>query len=233
MSWTETAHADASALAQALAAGLGDTISHAIEARGHAVLALAGGRTPFPIYRLLAALSLPWHKVTLLCTDERWVPADHPARNERELAAAFTSARGVRILPLVPSLPGDDAGTHIAESSLAQVTDAFDAVLLGMGGDGHTASLFPGAPELGVALEPHAAPVIELHPDPLPAEAPFPRISLTLPRLLNTRRLLLVLQGEGKREVLHHAQAAADPVALPVAAFLHHPKAKVEIHWSP
>jgi 6-phosphogluconolactonase len=233
VSWTEITHGDGDALAQALAASLGKTIRHAVEGRGHAVLALAGGRTPFPIYRLLAELPLPWSKVTLLCTDERWVPADHPARNERELATAFTSARGPRILPLVPSAPGDDADTHTAESSLAQVADAFDAVLLGMGGDGHTASLFPGAPELGVALEPQAAPVITLLPDPLPPEAPFPRVSLTLPRLLNTRRLLLILQGEGKRAVLRRAQAAADPGDLPVAAFLHHPQAKVEIHWSP
>jgi 6-phosphogluconolactonase len=233
VSWTETTHTDAGALAKALTASLGDAIRHAIEARGHAVLALAGGRTPFPIYRLLAELPLPWSKVTLLCTDERWVPADHPARNERELAAAFTAAPGVRILPLVPSLPGDDADTNTAEASLAQVTDAFDVVLLGMGGDGHSASLFPGVPELGVALEPHAGPAIEVHPNPLPPEAPYPRISLTLPRLLNARRLLLVLQGENKRNVLRRAQAIADPVTLPIAAFLHHPKAGVEIHWSP
>lgn len=233
MSWTETTHAGADALARELAASLAIIISHAIETRGRAVLALAGGRTPFPVYRLLAELPLAWDRVTLLCTDERWVPADHAARNERELAAAFAPAAGVRILLLVPPEPGDAPDVHCADASLAQVAEPFDAVLLGMGGDGHFASLFPGATELARGLAVDAPDALVVHPEPLPPEAPFARISLSLPRLLNARRLLLVICGEGKREVLQRAQRGNDASALPIAALLHRPGSPLEIHWNP
>lgn len=233
MSWTETRHASSDALARELAASLAIIVSRAIELRGRAVLALAGGRSPFPVYRLLADRPMAWDRVTLVCTDERWVPAEHPARNERGLAAAFAAAEGVRILPLVPAQPGAGADAHGANASLAKVAEPFDAVVLGMGADGHTASLFPGAAELGAGLDMHAPHALVVHPDPLPPEAPFARVTLSLPRLLHARRLLLIISGEGKREVLDRAQRGNDPSALPIIAVLHHPGSRLEIHWSP
>jgi 6-phosphogluconolactonase len=234
MSWTETAHADADALAGALAAILESVIRAAVTERGRAVLALAGGRTPFPVYRRLAKVTLDWSRVLLLATDERWVGHDHPASNVREMRGAFAAADGVRIAPLVPAVVEPAASAELAETTLASLPGPFDAVLLGMGADGHFASLFPGAAALAAGLDPDgAASAVVVHPDPLPPEAPFARVSLTAARLLKTRKLLLAATGPAKRAVLARAQARPEPLALPISALLHHAAAQVEIHWSP
>ena len=136
-------------------------------------------------------------------------------------------------------------GGRLAEASLAHARallaanpQPFDAVLLGMGmgmgmgGDGHFASLFPGAANLDEGFDP-ALDACRIDPVPLPPEAPYPRISLTLPRLLRTRTLLLAVTGAGKRAVLEEAMAGADPRCLPVAALLHAPGAQLHVHWSP
>lgn len=232
MAWTETLHPDAEALTAALARELSGVIEQALAERGRAVLALAGGRTPFPLYRRLAETPLDWPRVTLLPTDERWVQAEHPASNLREMRSAFAAARGLRLLSLTPVEPSTKPGAEFALAALAEIASPFDAVLLGMGGDGHFASLFPGAAELDEGLQ-GAADALVVHPEPLPPEAPFPRISLSAGRLLNTRRLLLAITGEPKRAVLQRAQAQDDARALPICAMLHQSRAPLEVHWSP
>jgi 6-phosphogluconolactonase len=234
VSWTDTTYVDADTLAESLAQILADTIRAGIAQRGRASLALAGGRTPFPVYRRLAEAALDWPKVSLLATDERWVELAHPASNTRELHAAFAAATGVRVLPLTPAEPGPVASAEPARAMLASLAGPFDAVLLGMGGDGHFASLFPGAAELQHGLDPSSPDdALVVHPDPLPPEAPFPRISLSRSRLLRTRRLLLAATGAAKRSILDQAMAGPDPLVLPISALLHDDSAQVEIHWSP
>jgi 6-phosphogluconolactonase len=234
VSWTETRHADPEALVQSVVGALEDAIRSALARRGHAVLALAGGRTPLPMYRRLADAALDWSRVSLLATDERWVDADHPASNTREIRRAFAGADGIRILPLTPGNRGGQASAELATATLASLAEPFDAVLLGMGADGHFASLFPGAAGLAAGLDPESVQAaLVVQPDPLPVEAPFPRISLTAARLLRTRRLLLAATGAAKRAVLDRAQAQCDPDALPISALLHDDSACVEIHWSP
>ena len=133
----------------------------------------------------------------------------------------------------VTAVDGDiDASLAQARSLLATHPQPFDAVLLGMGADGHFASLFPGAANLadGLALDSGADAIATL-PDPLPPEAPFARISLTLPRLLRARAVHLVASGHDKRAILRRAQQ--EPQApYPVATLLHAP-ASIHIHWSP
>lgn len=233
MAWTEHLHVDAGALAAALAGRLEAIVRDAIDARGQAVLALAGGRTPFPAYRALAPRELDWRRVVLMPTDERCVPHGHPACNLREMRNAFAAAAGVRVLPLTVEDGDPDHSEAHARAMLLQYPDHFDAVVLGMGGDAHTASLFPGAANLAAALDPGgAADACRLDPVPLPPEAPFPRITLTAARLLRTRNLLLALTGGGKHAVLRQAQASQDPLRHPVGAILHAPGADVHIHWS-
>jgi 6-phosphogluconolactonase len=232
MSWTQTLHRDANALAAALSEELQRIIADAIATRGSASLALAGGSTPFPIYRRLAAMELAWSRVSLIPTDERWVQAEHPASNLRAMREAFAAAHGVRLLSLTPIEPHNSANATFALNALVELANPFDVALLGMGGDGHFASLFPGASELEAGLHGDAAALV-VHPSPLPPEAPFARISLGLERLLNSRRMLLAVTGQTKRAVLDRAQSANDPLALPICAMLHQQRLPLEIHWSP
>lgn len=232
MSWTETLHRDADALAASLANELAQLITDAVAMRGSASLALAGGSTPFPIYRRLAAMELPWSRVSLIPTDERWVQAEHPASNLRAMREAFAAARGVRLLSLTPIEPHNSAHATFALNALIELANPFDAVLLGMGGDGHFASLFPAAMELHAGLHGDAAALV-VHPGPLPPEAPFARVSLSLERLLHSRRVLLAITGQAKRAVLDRAKFANEPQALPICAMLHQQRLPLEIHWSP
>lgn len=230
MAWTEHLHATSTALAAHACAKLEDAVREALAARGRAVLALAGGQTPWPVYRALATADLDWSRVVLVATDERCVPLEHPARNEAAIAQAFDVARGVQVLHLVPA-DGDatQAQAH-AQDTLKAVDAPFDAVVLGMGGDGHTASLFPHAAALAEAMADTAPDALRIDPVPLPSEAPYPRITLSLPRLLRSRAIHLLVTGDAKRDVLRRAQAG--DTALPIATVLHG-DADVQIHWSP
>ena len=263
MAWIEHDHADAGALVAHVAAAFEAACRDAIRARGRAWLALAGGRTPLPVYAQLANARLGG-RIDAVPTDERCVPHDHAACNLRNLREAFGSGalalvrhssalarqsresgndeqnlRGndepgnIVAHPLTAADGNLDASLAQASALLAAHPQPFDAVLLGMGADGHFASLFPGAANLaeGLAMDGGVDAIATL-PDPLPPEAPFARISLTLPRLLCARAVHLVVTGQDKRAILRRAQQ--DPRApYPVATLLHAATRQIHVHWSP
>lgn len=253
-------HPDPSALASAVAGRIASELDQALAERGRALLALAGGRTSPPVFRQLAAQPRDWSRVTILPSDERWVAASHADCNLRQLRESFAGAKGIHWLALVPDLPAGRADAGFANRILAAHPEAFDVAMLGMGADGHFASLFPGAPTLAeglavpagagssrellagrsessrgepAAVESGAAPAIAIVPNPMPAAGPHPRISLTLARLLHSRTLLLVISGDDKRAVLERAHTEGEASNLPVAALLHAQHACAEVHWSP
>lgn len=177
---------------------------------GARLIGVPGGRTPAAILDLLAREDLPWEHLRLVLVDDRMVPADHPASNFALLARAFAD-RPVRIEPLAEG-PWN-AGP-------------LDLVWLGMGADGHIASIFPGCgpdPALPSA-------VVRTLPDPLPPEAPFERLTMTLALLASAAEIILVIRGRDKRQVLEDALAGRN--RLPVAQLLEAAKSRVTIFWA-
>ncbi len=176
-----------------------ETLRSAVAARGRFVVALSGGSTPLPMYRALAARSdLPWHAVWVVWGDERYVPQDHPDSNAGAARKAFLDAVPVpeaQVLPW-PHLATPEASASAYAATLRTAlgdTPTLDLVLLGLGADGHTASLFPGT---GAALEPALTLVVR------PPDQVRTRLSLGAAALSRSRVVAFLVRGEEKRAAL-------------------------------
>ncbi|MDB5429075.1 MAG: pgl [Caulobacter sp.] len=220
-------HIDARSAAHAAGAAIAAALADGIAQRGHAGFAGAGGRTPGETYAWLSTADLAWDKVTVTLTDERWVDPDSPQSNEALLRDTLLQDRGAaaRLLPLWSAAPSPEAAADAAGPVLAEQLP-LDAVLLGMGEDGHFASLFPGSPVLAEGLDPDGQRLVVAAPvgEPMP---PQPRISLTLAALLQTRLLILLVTGEAKLKALEA------PDGLPISALLTQTRTPVRILWAP
>jgi len=221
---------DPSTLTAALADRVGQALEAAVTARGKASLVVSGGRTPRPLFENLAARSLPWSKIWITLADERWVEMDSPDSNERLVREALLQgpASAAHFVPLKNSAAGPQEGAAECHAALAALPWPLDVLLLGMGADGHTASLFPGV--AGAALDP-ACP--DRCRGVFPNTAPHPRISLTASALLNSRVAILHFTGEDKLSVFREAQDDGPVDALPVRVVLQQAKVPVELWWSP
>ncbi len=221
---------DRARLAEAAAAILAAEIAAALRGPGRASFAATGGSTPAPAYRELANAPLDWSRVDVTLTDERWVDPDSDESNARMVRESLLAGRAAaaRLTPLWSAAPSPKKAAEAAEAAVS-VLLPFSAVLLGMGEDGHVASLFPGSPALAAGLDPSGARLCLGVPAARPAPVQ-PRISLTLGALLQTRLLLLLVAGPDKRRTLESALAGAD---MPVRAVLQQDRAPVRILWSP
>ncbi len=178
----------------------------AIAARGRFHLVLAGGSTPLQAYGQLVDCRADWARWHIYLGDERCLPADHPERNSRMIEEAWLQHAPVPA-EQIAWIPAELGAEPAAAAYRERLRDArpFDLVLLGMGEDGHTASLFPGQ------AHDSDAPVVAVHDAPKP---PPQRVSLNYPTLSDTRALLLLITGASKHAALQRWQAGA---ALPVA----------------
>jgi len=227
----ESRHADREALATALARHVADDLRAAIAARGQAKLALSGGSTPLRFLKALSREVLDWSRVIVLPIDERWVPPVHKRSNELLLREALlqNEAAGAMLLPLFRPIATPERALQAVLTQVALRALPLDVAVLGMGEDGHIASLFPDLARRDIGLQPSGrAPVMAVRSN----AAPEPRMSLTLSAIFTAPNLYLHIEGDAKRRVFDNA--LDDPRnRLPIRSFLAQAPVAPRVFWCP
>ena len=221
------AFADRETLDEALAVHVASRLQNAIAERGTAYLVVSGGSTPKQLFSILAGADVEWGHVVVLLADERWVPVDHEDSNERMVRETLLTgkAKSAQFLSLLPT--PDDEMTNIAGlSTLLGSLPRFDVVLLGMGEDAHTASLFPCAAALREGLTTEQGALITR-----PLNAPHQRVTMSKQRLQATEHGVVHTAGEKKKAVLELARESQDEMRFPISAFLG--PAGFDCWWAP
>ena len=219
-----------SALDIALAEKVAAMLTADIESSGTGSLVVSGGRTPMGFFHLLSQQQLDWSAVTITLADERWVDNQHKDSNEKLVREnlLINEAHRASFIALKNSAADATDGEADLEHALASV-GPFTVVILGMGDDGHTASLFPGAEALALGLDMNSGRTAIAV---TPTEAPHQRISMTLPRLLDSKQIIIHISGAGKQAVLQAAHAGEDIAELPIRAILNQQAAPLSIYWA-
>lgn len=217
------------ALYAAAAERIAEALRAGVMATGEGCAALSGGTTPEPAYALLAAKNLDWPKLCFALADERFVAPDHPASNEAMLRRALRKPleHGARITPMYSATSFENAAAA-ANAAYAGLT--FNIAVMGMGADGHTASWFPGSPQLSQALEPSNEKTV------IAVEAPqaggsAQRLTLTLSALARAERVLLLITGVDKHMKLLEA-VGGSAASTPVSALLESCAGKLDVMWA-
>jgi 6-phosphogluconolactonase len=224
---------DTDAWAAAIAARLEETLAAAVLANGRAVFAGPGGSTPSPIYARLARADIGWDRITVTLVDERNVPETSPESNARLIKDVLLQgpAAAARFIPLYTPAVTVDRAAALAAHALAEAGGRFDAVLLGMGEDGHICSMFPDSPTLKTLLAPNLPPtVLGVPPGRENTAPPQERLSVNLPYLASAGRVILGLKGAVKRSVFER-EAEGDPSTQPIAALIA-AKVPLEVVWT-
>jgi 6-phosphogluconolactonase len=219
-------------LADAVAGDVAFIVESAVDARGASLIAVPAGKTGPAIFPKLVAQKVPWRKVTVIPTDDRLVPMDDERSNIRAIGKAFIPG-GARVIPIATDIADYKLAGNSADARLQDFPWPPDLVWLGMGEDGHTASIFAG-PDLQDALDaPKTRRAIGVMPDPLPAEAPVARVTLTRGAILSARTVMITITGNEKRAVLEQAIADGPSSKLPIGRVLAEAEQPIDIHWAP
>ncbi|MDR3428122.1 MULTISPECIES: 6-phosphogluconolactonase [Silvimonas] len=218
-------------LDQQLACAIAAALNAAIAARGKAALAVSGGRTPAGMFKALSESTVDFSKVWITLVDERWVPVDHADSNERTVRQNLLvgNAAVAHFVSPVSAAATPHEGEAEIEARFAALPAPFDVLILGMGDDGHTASLFPNAPELEAACASQA-----LVAAVTPPVAPHKRITLTLPTIAKAREVIVHITGEGKKTLLQDALAEQKPVVeqYPIRRVLDAVTGQKLVYWT-
>jgi 6-phosphogluconolactonase len=217
---------DDAALAAALAGEVADRLQDGVVERGHASLVVTGGTSPGPLYDALRRMDVPWASVWITLSDERWVAVNHPASNERLVRERLLAGLEAHFIPLKTDDETPSAALETIDARIAALPRPFDAVVLGMGEDGHFASLFPGNAALGLGLDAICAENVVAVEAP-GAAGSSRRLSLTLSALTDARWIALMIRGQAKLARLR------GPAGTPIAALIEQAGARLEVFWAP
>lgn len=218
-------------LIEDLTAHIVKALQQAINNKGHASIAVSGGKTPIPLFKLLSQQDLDWHNVFITLVDDRWVDDTDDASNEKLVLTYLlqNKAKLANFVGLKNSCDNPFDGAEITDKILNKIPMPFDVLILGMGEDGHTASLFPGAANLMAGLDMKSGRKIV---GMTPLTAPLDRITLTLPTILDSQNIYLHLVGESKMQVLEQAEKGDDINQMPIRAILQQNKVNVIGFWT-
>lgn len=229
--YVEHDFASSADLAAALAAGVADRLRAAIDSRGQALLALSGGTTPLKFMQALSTRQLEWPRVLVTLCDERWVPPQHERSNARLVRENLLqgAASAARFVPLYVGAPDPESGlAHIA-AEVSSLPLPIDVAVLGLGLDGHTASLFPDGDRIDAALDARGTALV------LPMRSPTagePRITLTLPTLVAARALYLHIEGPEKKQVFARTVNGEDASPRnPLRGLMQQAGAPLFVYW--
>jgi 6-phosphogluconolactonase len=216
----------------ALAASLAADLERAIALRGQVSLVVSGGSSARALLPKLAKAAIPWRLVFATLADERWVACDDLDSNERQVRETLRvgAASELRWVGLKSAALEPEEAERAGELRLQQAPRPFDTVVLGMGEDGHVASLFPGAPGLDEALalsNPRACQALR------PPAAPHARMTLTPSALLDSRHRVLLIAGPEKWRTYERARSPGPIAELPVRGILHQDRVPVDVVWAP
>jgi 6-phosphogluconolactonase len=226
MSVIENAYDSLEEAARALAAALRDCIDNAVSARGRALIAVSGGNTPRFVFEHLSKNSIDWKRVTMTLTDERWVPSSHEDSNEALVQTCLMNgaAESATFVPLYGEERSPELGLEACEQRLQNLPGPLDAAYLGMGPDGHFASLFPGEPlEDGNRLC-LAIPATKMR---------AARMSLSLPMLIDAKHLMLLYSGAEKHETYMQAKAGGGSDDIPLSHLIARARSPLTVFRGP
>ena len=223
---------DRTNLVVSLADLVGELLTKGIIASGSASLAVSGGSTPVALFEQLSGMDISWQDVVITLVDERWVEPTEDDSNEhlvrthllRDKAAVAT------FIGMKNGASTAAVGEVVCEQNIQKVPRPFDVLILGMGGDGHTASLFPGAEKLSAATDMNSGcSCMGL----APLTAPHERMSLTLPLILDSRQLFLHIVGQDKKNVLETAMTEGSAEEMPIRFVLRQQSTPLSVYWAP
>jgi 6-phosphogluconolactonase len=223
---------DRQSACQATADALAAFARAAIHEGRRARIALSGGSSPAPAYRAFAEMDLDWSQIDIALVDDRWVDLDTAGSNEAMVREAFASARGVTIFGMKTLHATPFEGQVELEAIYASLRP-FDAIVLGMGPDAHTASWFAGSPQLSACLASDGTKtVLAVDASAAPVAAPFPlRMTMTLPPVVEADQLIVLLFGADKKHVLADA-LDTDVTQAPIRAVLEACGERVVVFWA-
>lgn len=219
-------------LAQQLASRVATALAEGIAARGSASIAVSGGTTPKAFFRALSAHDIDWPKVVVTLVDERFVPPENDRSNHALVKAELLQGKAAtaKFVPLYHAVHDAEDAAMVATDDVRRIGLPFDVVVLGMGGDGHTASFFPGGNNLERALDPKAPRgVMTMRADGAGEE----RLTLTFTALRDARFLALHIESESKKAVLEEALAQGADGPLPIARVIAAATSDIDIFWAP